>query len=106
MEKFLKFTNYIGIIFRHTSSEIFLVTAARNFLPQRKLSVTTKTLSTAIGWPAIVALKLLAQSKMAKMAKWEDLYIRHDIWFTNKVHVIIDHVPQAIERTGKGLLGN
>ena len=39
-------------------------------------------------------------------AKWEDLYISHDIWFTNKVHVIIDHVPQAIERTGKGLLGN
>ena len=24
----------------------------------------------------------------------------------NKVHVIIDHVPQAIERTRKGLLGN
>ena len=40
-------------------------------------------------------------------AKWEELYyINHDIWFTNKVHVIIDHVPQAIERTGKGLLGN
>ena len=39
-------------------------------------------------------------------AKWEELYINHDIWFTNKVHVIIDHVPQAIERTGRGLLGN
>ena len=38
--------------------------------------------------------------------KWEELYITHDMWFTNKVHVIIDHVPQAIERTGKGLLGN
>ena len=34
------------------------------------------------------------------------MYISHDIWFTNKVHVITNHVPQAIERTGKGLLGN
>ena len=39
-------------------------------------------------------------------SKWEDLYFEHGIWFTNKVHVIIDHVPQAIERTGKGLLGS
>ena len=29
-------------------------------------------------------------------AKWEDLYISHDIWFTNKVDVIIGHGPQAI----------
>ena len=34
------------------------------------------------------------------------IYIEHDVWFTNKCHVIIDHVPQAIERTGRGLLGN
>ena len=39
-------------------------------------------------------------------AAWFEIYIEHDVWFTNKCHVIIDHVPQAIERTGRGLLGN
>ena len=39
-------------------------------------------------------------------AAWFEIYIEHDVWFTNKCHVIIDHVPQTIERTGRGLLGN
>ena len=39
-------------------------------------------------------------------AAWFEIYIEHDVWFTNKCHIIIDHVPQAIERTGRGMLGN
>ncbi len=34
---------------------------------------------------------------------WYDLYIAFDISFTNKCHVIIDHIPQVITRTGKSL---
>ena len=37
---------------------------------------------------------------------WTDLYIEHGGFYTNKLHVIIEHVPQAIERPGSGLLGN
>ena len=32
---------------------------------------------------------------------WQDLYIYFDIWFSNKVHILIEHLPQVIERTGK-----
>ena len=34
---------------------------------------------------------------------WQDLYIHFDIWFSNKVHILIEHLPQVIERTGKSL---
>ena len=34
---------------------------------------------------------------------WFDIYITFDIYFSNKCHVIIDHIPQVIERTGKSL---
>ena len=34
---------------------------------------------------------------------WQDLYILFDIWFSNKVHILIEHLPQVIERTGKSL---
>ena len=27
-------------------------------------------------------------------AAWFEIYIEHDVWFTNKCHVIIDHIPQ------------
>ena len=30
---------------------------------------------------------------------WYDIYIEFDIAFTNKCHVIIEHVPQVIKRT-------
>ena len=33
------------------------------------------------------------------MIFWGDF----DIKFTNKVHVILEHIPQVIERTGKSL---
>ena len=29
--------------------------------------------------------------------------MEHKVFFTNKCHVIIEHIPQVIERTGKGL---
>ena len=32
---------------------------------------------------------------------WQDLYIHFDIWFSNKVHILIQYLPQVIERTGK-----
>ena len=35
--------------------------------------------------------------------KWLDIYEDFDIYFTYKCHVIIDHIPQAIEKNGKGL---
>ena len=34
---------------------------------------------------------------------WNTIYIDFGIWFTNKAHVIIDHIPQAIARTGRSL---
>ena len=34
---------------------------------------------------------------------WFDLYIEFEIPFSNKCHVIIEHVPQVIERTGTSL---
>ena len=34
---------------------------------------------------------------------WNTIYIDFGIWFTNKAHVIISHIPQAIERTGRSL---
>ena len=34
---------------------------------------------------------------------WQDLNIHFDIWFSNKVHILIEHLPQVIERTGKFL---
>ena len=34
---------------------------------------------------------------------WYDLKIEFEINFTNKAHIIITHVPQVIERTGRGL---
>ena len=34
---------------------------------------------------------------------WFDIYIEFDIYFSNKCHVIIEHIPQVIERTGKSL---
>ena len=34
---------------------------------------------------------------------WYDIYIEFDIAFTNKCHVIIEHVPQVIQRTGESL---
>ena len=34
---------------------------------------------------------------------WYDLKIEFEINFTNKAHIIISHVPQVIERTGRGL---
>ena len=35
--------------------------------------------------------------------KWMEIYMEHKVFFTNKCHVIIEHIPQVIERTGKGL---
>ena len=59
-------------------------------------------------FPVLVQRPIQTIQKRSRILKQNgvDSYISHDIWFTNKVHVIIDHVPQAIERTGKGLLGN
>ena len=34
---------------------------------------------------------------------WFDIYIEFDIYFSNKCHVIIEHIPQVIKRTGKSL---
>ena len=34
---------------------------------------------------------------------WYDIYAEFDIPFSNKCHVIIEHIPQVIERTGKSL---
>ena len=34
---------------------------------------------------------------------WHDLYIHFEIWYSNKVHIILEHIPQVIERTGKSL---
>ena len=34
---------------------------------------------------------------------WNDIWCDFDINFTNKAHIIISHVPQVIERTGRGL---
>ena len=34
---------------------------------------------------------------------WYDIYIEFEIAFSNKCHVIIEHVPQVIKRTGKSL---
>ena len=34
---------------------------------------------------------------------WYNIYIEFEIPFSNKCHVIIDHIPQVIERTGKSL---
>ena len=31
------------------------------------------------------------------------LYIDLDIWFTNKAHIIIEHLPEVIARRGTGL---
>ena len=33
----------------------------------------------------------------------DNIYSEFDIWFTNKAHVIIDLVPQAMARTGRSL---
>ena len=35
--------------------------------------------------------------------KWMQLYREFQLPFSNKCHVIIDHVPQAIERSGASL---
>ena len=123
-----KIANCIGIIFRHTRSEVFLVTAVRSFclsIKCNKLLNKLEELKKVIPEDFLIFSETLDALKNVKIscfgaeahpdykerinefeAKWEELYINHDIWFTNKVHVIIDHVPQAIERTGKGLLGN
>ena len=34
---------------------------------------------------------------------WYDLKLEFEINFTNKAHIVISHVPQVIERTGRGL---
>ena len=34
---------------------------------------------------------------------WYEIYIEFDISFSNKCHVLIEHVPQAIQRTVKSL---
>ena len=34
---------------------------------------------------------------------WYEIYIEFDISFSNKCHVIIEHIPQVIERAGKSL---
>ena len=34
---------------------------------------------------------------------WYEIYIEFDISFSNKCHVIIEHIPQVIQRTGKSL---
>ena len=34
---------------------------------------------------------------------WYDIYLDFDIPFSNKCHIIIEHIPQVIERTGKSL---
>ena len=34
---------------------------------------------------------------------WYEIWNEFDINFTNKAHNIITHVPQVIERTGRGL---
>ena len=35
--------------------------------------------------------------------KWHDILLDFGIHLTNKAHIIITHVPQVIERTGRGL---
>ena len=34
---------------------------------------------------------------------WCDLFMDFEIGFSNKVHIIIEHIPQVIERTGRSL---
>ena len=34
---------------------------------------------------------------------WLENYREFDMNFTNKAHILISHVPQVIQRTGKGL---
>ena len=34
---------------------------------------------------------------------WNEIYISFDIPFSNKCHVLIEHIHQAIQRTGKSL---
>ena len=34
---------------------------------------------------------------------WYDIYIEFEIAFSNKCHVIIEHVPRVIKRTGQSL---
>ena len=34
---------------------------------------------------------------------WCDLFMDFEICFSNKVHIIIEHIPQVIERTGRSL---
>ena len=34
---------------------------------------------------------------------WYEIYIEFEIPFSNKCHVLIEHVPQVIQRTGKSL---
>ena len=126
VEKILKITNCIGSIFRHTRSEVFLVTAVRSFclsIKCNKLLNKLEELKKVIPEDFLIFSETLDALKNVKIScfgaeahpdykerinefetKWEELYITHDMWFTNKVHVIIDHVPQSIERTGKGLL--
>ena len=34
---------------------------------------------------------------------WCDIFMDFEIGFSNKVHIIIEHIPQVIERTGRSL---
>ena len=38
-----------------------------------------------------------------RMPAWLENYKEFDMNFTHKAHILISHVPQVIQRTGKGL---
>ena len=65
------------------------------------LSVTSDPLARGVGGlPVLFHVLFDGESvqQSAVLPVWMEIYMEHKVFFTNKCHEIIEHIPQVIER--------